>query len=197
MKETLRLILVLTITAALTGALLALANRLTEEPISEARRAELLAALNVVLPPHDNEPDHEKIVLNDQGREWVFYPARMDNEFVGAAFTANEEGYGGKITVLTGVTADGRIHAVHILQQLETPGLGANISLPGFTDQFRGGDITRPERLKVRQDGGGIQAITAATISSRAVTEAVSAGIQAYLANRAAVSDRPKDESRQ
>ncbi len=186
MKEMLRLIFVLTVTAALTGALLALANKLTEAPIAAARRGELLKTLNTVLPEHDNAPDRETIAIQHDGREWTFYPARHDGVYAGTAFTAQAEGYGGSITVMVGLDADDRVHAIRILSQLETPGLGANIEQPRFLNQFAGRDATQPP--SVRQDNGDIQAVTAATISSRAVTDAVAKGLQAYLANRAQVT---------
>ncbi len=195
MKETLRLILVLTVTATLTGVLLAVAGNLTRDPIAAARRADLLNALNVVLPAHDNEPDRETAVIQVSDREWTFYPARQAGAYVGAAFTSTAEGYGGSITVMIGVNADDRINAVQILNQLETPGLGANITQTRFTDQFTGQTADRPAGLAVRQDGGEIQAITAATISSRAVAAAVAAGLKVYQAHRESVVTPPPSRS--
>ncbi len=191
MKESLKLILVLTVIAVLTGALLALANLLTENQIAEARRAELLQALNFVLPPHDNEPDREKTTLYDNGREHIFYPARKKGKFAGTAFTIGKTGYAGVVTVLVGITADDRIHAVRILSQSETPGLGANIARPAFTRQFAGQNTEHPEKLAIRQDDGDIHAVTAATISSRAVADAVITGLKIYQAHREQIRAAP------
>lgn len=188
MKEMIRLVFVLTLTAALTGGLLALANRLTEEPIAAARRAELLNTLNAVLPSHDNAPDRETVTNQVNGSPWIFYPARRGDDHVGTAFTAQAEGYGGSVTVMVGIDDQDRILAVRILNQLETPGLGANIEQSVFLEQFAGRSASQPPAL--RQDNGDIQAVTAATISSRAVTEAVADGLAAYRASRRQITDR-------
>ncbi len=183
MKEMLRLILVLTLTATLTGSLLAIANKWTEEPIQAARRADLLQALTVVLPEHDNEPDRDAITIEIETREHTFYPARCNGEFTGAAFTSRAEGYGGSITVMIGVDANDDIHAIHILNHQETPGLGANIANPEFTGQFSGQDAA-DGKTALRREGGNIEAVTAATVSSEAVTEAVNKGLNRYLMHR-------------
>ncbi len=188
MKETLRLIIVLTVTAALTGALLALANKLTEEPIQAARRAALLDSLQLVLPDHDNEPDRETVTIDIGEQQHTFYPARRDGEFAGAAFTSSAQGYGGSITVMIGVDADDRIHAIRVLNHLETPGLGANITNPNFTGQFAGLDGRHPDRINLVRDHGDIQAVTAATVSSEAVVKAVDQGLKIYLAYRDQIS---------
>ncbi len=194
MKETLRLILVLTLTATLTGALLAIANMWTEEPIQAARRADLLKALTLVLPEHDNEPDRDAIIIDIDGREQTFYPARRNGEFAGAAFTSRAEGYGGSITVMIGIDADDQIHAIHILTHQETPGLGANIAKPEFTGQFSGQEDT-DEKPALTRDGGGIEAVTAATVSSEAVVEAVNKALNMYLTHRETVRGTKQMES--
>ncbi len=191
MKETVRLILVLTITAALTGALLALANKLTEEPIQAARRAALLDSLQQVLPEHDNQPDHESVEIDIEDQQHTFYPARRDGEFAGAAFTSSAPGYGGAITVMIGVDADDQIHAIHVLNHLETPGLGANITQPDFTGQFAGLDGRHPDRINLVQDNGTIDAVTAATVSSEAVIKAVAQGLERYLTHRYSIRAAP------
>ena len=196
MKETVRLILVLTVTAALTGALLALANRLTEEPIQAARRAALLNSLERVLPDHDNEPDREQITLEIEGREHTFYPARRHGEFAGAALTGAAAGYGGVITVMIGIDAGDRIHAIHVLDHVETPGLGANITRPEFTGQFKELDGRNPERINLTRDQGAIDAVTAATVSSEAVIKAVREGVERYLAHRDTVREASRNGGR-
>jgi len=180
MKEMLRLVFVLTAICVAAGLLLAWVNELTAEPIAEAQRAERIKAIRAVLPAYDNEPDTDTYTAEEDGRPWMFYIGRTQGRFTGAAFeTSSDKGYSGTITVMAGVNADGRVHAIRILSHKETPGLGAKIHEPEFTRQFAGRDL-RSTGWAVRKDGGEIDQITAATISSRAVVQAVHRGLQVY-----------------
>ncbi|MFA4991277.1 MAG: RnfABCDGE type electron transport complex subunit G [Candidatus Omnitrophota bacterium] len=92
-----------------------------------------------------------------------------DYQPVGYVFIAKKYGYSSDIEIMVGVRSDGTITGVKVLSQNETPGLGAKISTqPSFTEQFKGRDVRAIEISK-----SGIQGITAATISSRAVVEAI------------------------
>jgi electron transport complex protein RnfG len=187
MKETLRLILTLTAICVLSGALLALVNGMTAEPIEQARRAEQTAALKRVLPPADNDPLRDTVTIEEAGRAWTFYVARADGAFAGAAFeTVTSMGYGGNIVIIVGVTADGTVQGIQILEQKETPGLGAKITEESFLAQFAGRSATETT-WAVSKDQGDIDQITAATISSRAVVAAVREGIDVYLRHAAAI----------
>ena len=88
------------------------------------------------------------------------------------AAKAAPAGYGGPVEIVVGITPDGTVGGVRIVSQSETPGLGTEVTREAFTGQFEGrSDL---ESLKVKQDGGSIDAVTGATISSRAVTRGVS-----------------------
>jgi electron transport complex protein RnfG len=187
MKETFRLILVLTAICLGAGLLLAYVNKLTAAPIREAERAEKLRAISRVLPEYDNQPDKDVHEASHRGRHWTFYVARQDGRVVGAAFeTTSSKGYGGNITLMVGVQAGGKVKGIEILKQKETPGLGAKIQNPEFRKRFAGRSIEGTD-WRVRKDGGDIDEITAATISSRAVLEAVEVGLKAYKAHAAAI----------
>jgi len=181
MKETARLVVSLTVICVVAGLLLAWVNDLTAGPIASAAREEKLAAIRAVLPPFDNEPDTDTVTVTQNKQEWVFYLARKGGAFAGAAFeTRSSEGYGGTIRLMVGVTADGKVKAIQILEHKETPGLGAKISTAEFRGQFANKDIKKT-KWAVKKDGGDIDAITAATISSRAVTQAVKEGLDVYV----------------
>lgn len=185
MKEALRLTVILTLICLLSGALLAWVSTLTAAPIEAARKAEKNDALRTVLPEFDNQPSQDTLPINEGGKSWTFYLAKKSGAVVGAAFEAtSEHGYGGKIDVLVGIDADGKVYGFDVLQQHETPGLGAKIDQPDFKGLFRGLDL-RATRWAVRKDGGDLQEITAATISSRAVVEAIKEGTAVYLAHEA------------
>lgn len=91
-------------------------------------------------------------------------------------YTSAAKGYGGAVSVMTGINNDGEIVAIEILSHDETPGLGANSTKPTFKDRFSGksGMLTVD---KNSNEGQNVQAITAATITSKAVVSAVNAVI--------------------
>jgi len=97
---------------------------------------------------------------------------------VGHAFMTNGKGYGGKIGILIGLETDRSIRGIRIISHQETPGLGTKITGSGFLGQFAGLSV---DKLALRKDGGSIDAITGATISSRAVAEGVVAGIVSVI----------------
>ena len=187
MKDVLKLLLVLTLICFLAGLLLAMVNKVTEDPIRRAQRAEKMEAIRKVLPPCDNRPDEETVTVSDHNAQWTFYVARRGGQYAGAAFEASsDKGYGGTIRVMVGVNADGTVNAIEILSHKETPGLGARISEPAFKNRFAGRDI-QDTTWAVRKDGGDIDEITAATISSRAVVGAVADGLAVYQGHAATI----------
>ncbi len=98
---------------------------------------------------------------------------------VGYVFTAGAKGYGGTVAVMVGLDNEGVITGIEILSHAETPGLGANAVKPDFKNRFMGksGTLTVD---KVSNDGQNVQAITAATITSKAVTAAVNSVTAAF-----------------
>ena len=181
MKETLKLVGTLTLICLCAGTLLAYINGLTEEPIRAALYAEKMAAVTDVLPPHDNRPAEATVAIEEDGRTWTFYTARRGENYVGAAAeSSSQEGYGGTITIMVGLSADGSVQGVSVLKHKETPGLGARITEPEFTGRFAGKSLTGT-RWAVSKDQGEIDHITAATISSRAVVGAVKQAVDVYL----------------
>ncbi len=186
MMESLKLVVVLTIICSVAGALLAVVHDVTAEPIAAAAMKEKGDAIMQVLPPCDNHPGEAIVTVDADGRTWTFYVARKDGQFVGAAFEAvSSAGYGGDITIMAGVTAEKTVQGIQVLAHKETPGLGAWISGEIFRGQFAGRSIA-DTTWAVAKDGGDIDQITAATISSRAVTGAVKAGLDVFTANAAA-----------
>lgn len=188
MKDLFKMAGVLTLISVLAGALLAITNSVTREPIANSKRAEKLDAMRQVLPEYDNDPMADIRVIQAAGREWTFYVARRQGQCVGVAFDAESaQGYSGTIRIMAGVTvADDAVRGVEIVEQLETPGLGAKIAEPDFTDQFKNRGIAAT-KWAVTKDGGDIHAITGATISPRAVVSALKGGLDVYLQNKAQI----------
>ena len=101
------------------------------------------------------------------------YPAKKDSVLVGYAVNTNtKKGFSGNISLMAGFKPDGTIVNITVLEQKETPGLGTKMTEPLFKDQFTDKNPSS-FTLKVKKDGGQIDAITAATISSRAFCDAI------------------------
>jgi len=190
MKETLRLIITLTLICLISGGLLAGFDGLTRERIAEVNIQRRQTALEAVLPGtnhYDNTPISDSVTVRHLDRDWTFFTARKAGVFAGAAVeTGSPNGYSGKIRLMFGFDADGKSIGIAILEQKETPGLGANIDTKKFRDKLAGLDLLKTN-WHVKKDGGDIDHITAATISSRAVVEAVREALDAYMANRQAI----------
>lgn len=189
MKELVKLVVVLTLISALAGVLLAFTNKVTRAPIEAARRQEMLDALAQVLPLFDNQPDTCLKTISDEGAGWTFHIARKENQFAGTAFvTTSMKGYGGPISIMVGLNADDTLRKIRVLSQQETPGLGSKIAHGPFATQFDGKSIPNT-RWAVTKDGGEIHAITGATISSRAVTDAIKRGCDVYAKHKADIAE--------
>jgi electron transport complex protein RnfG len=195
MKETLRMTCVLTALCLAAGLLLAEIRKITAEPIEEAERAAGMRAVEAVLPPHDNDPDRDRVEIRAGGKTWVFFVATDAGGYAGAAFAArSERGYGGAIDVVVGVTAGNTLKGIEIVAHRETPGLGSKIESPAFRRGFEGRNALDPSWCRVSKDDpgrGGIDAVTGATISSRAVAGAVAEGLSVFRNNVGTLS-RPK-----
>lgn len=190
MKEMIKMLAVMTVFSLVAGLFLAWTDRVTRGPIEQARKKEMLDALRRVLPPSDNDAFTETNTVAVAGRAWVFHVARKADAYAGAAFETQSEGYGGPIRLLVGLQADGAVNAVEVLQaEKETPGLGSKVRESSFLGQFRDRKSADTRWCAVRKDGGEIHAITGATISSRAVSRAVKAGLDVYAAHATKIQE--------
>jgi electron transport complex protein RnfG len=108
-----------------------------------------------------------------EGDSLDVYPAKIDDTIIGYAINSYTlKGFSGNVSLMAGFKPDGTIINITVLEQKETPGLGTKMTEPEFKDQF---NDKNPAvfQLKVKKDGGSVDAITAATISSRAFCDAV------------------------
>ena len=108
--------------------------------------------------------------MSDYDFEDDIYVIYTDGVKIGYAFLAVGRGYGGTITILVGLENETTIKGIAVVSHSETPGLGARITESSFVDEFAGLNISE---AAVKRDGGQIDALTGATISSRAVADAV------------------------
>jgi len=194
MRSTVRLIVALTITCAVSALALSVIHGLTEEPIEEQKRLAIMRAVQEVLPPFDNDPAQETLTIvleqdEDGAADTVtVYLGTREGQISGAAFQTFGGGYGGFIDIMVGIDLDGRISGVKILEHEETPGLGAKIEEPSFRGQFKGKSLENSVlvngNLAVKNDGGDIDALTGATISPRGVAQAAGAGLKIFARHR-------------
>jgi Na+-translocating ferredoxin:NAD+ oxidoreductase subunit G len=146
----------------------------TKAPIELSILNKKLQAIKQVVPEFNNNPNSEMYKLpTGEGDSLEIYPAKKDSVIVGYAVNTNtKKGFAGNINLMAGFKPDGTIYNISVLSQSETPGLGTKMTEPLFKDQFNGKNPSS-FKLKVKKDGGPVDAITAATISSRAFCNAV------------------------
>jgi len=179
-----KLIRVLTVICLVASAALAFVYNATKDRIAEEIRKETLQAVVQVLPPHDNEPDKNTKVLSlgkdKRGHEvtMTFYRGEKESHVVGYAFDVAGKGFGGTMRLMVGVDDGGRINGVKVLSHAETPGLGAKMEEDWFTGQFKG--YSDPGKLKIKKDGGKLDQITGASITSRAAAKAIAHGLEIF-----------------
>jgi len=156
--------------------LLAGTNVITSEKIALNAVETEKASRMLVLPEGKN---YGEVTTLESGITYCVGTDDSGNQ-VGYVFTAGAKGYGGTVSVMVGLDNDGVITGIEILSHAETPGLGANAVKPDFKNRFSGKSGTLIVD-KVSNDGQNIQAITAATITSKAVTAAVNSVIAAFV----------------
>lgn len=168
------MVMSLTLISLVASACLGFVYEFTKEPIELANLNKKLNAIKEVVPDFNNNPNDEMYRLpTGDGDSLEIYPAKKDNEIVGFAVnTYSSKGFSGNISLMAGFKPDGTIMNITVLEQKETPGLGTKMTEPAFKNQF---NDKNPEDfvLKVKKDGGQVDAITAATISSRAFCDAI------------------------
>lgn len=175
----------LTVICLVAGAILAGVNMYTTGPIAATKAAALEAAIKAVTPDFDNKPTEDAyMAVTADGDSLKIYPATKDGKFVGAAVESNtKKGFSGEIKVIVGFDAEGKLLNYSVLQHAETPGLGSKMQEWFSADKNHQSVLGRnlaDGELKVSKDGGDVDAITAATISSRAFLNAVNRAYSAF-----------------
>ncbi|MBR3724794.1 MAG: RnfABCDGE type electron transport complex subunit G [Bacteroidales bacterium] len=163
------MLLSLTMIAVVAAAALAFVSYITAAPIAEAQKAKKEAAVKAVLPAFDKieETDIDGIACTKA--------YGSDGNLVGMAIEASsEKGFGGHLGAMVGFDTEGNITGYQILQTAETPGLGAKAG--EWFQKGNKGDVigmNPSTELKVKKDGGSVDAISGSTITSRAFCELI------------------------
>ncbi len=169
MRDILKLTLELTLISAISAGLLAFVSSRTQAARERAAEAKRLDAARNVL---HLEADETFRFDEDRG---VFVAEKGGRATKSAVEGESEHGYGGPVRVIVAADAEGRVIDFAVIQSSETPGLGSKIAGEKFASGIRGKPVGADWR--VRQDGGDVDAVTSATISSRAACEAVAAAL--------------------
>jgi len=182
--------IILTVITLVSGIGLGFVYEITKEPIAQAQDAAKKEAWQEVFPEASSS-DFEEIDVDAKAAEKAIKDLGVKAEIdevcevkggeAGYIVTATDkEGYGGDIKITVGITSDGTVSGISILSISETAGLGMKATEPVFYEQYEG---KQTDRFVVSKDGGDgepIDALSGATITSRAVTGAVNAALGYY-----------------
>ena len=181
MRKTLKMLAPAFILLAISGImalLLGATNLLTAQKISERAAQTQQQAIAKVLPAQS----YEAKTVTLEGTEYAYSVAKNGNEIVGYAFTLSHNGYGGAVETVVGLTPSGSVAGIEVSDVSgETPGLGQNAAKEEFGAQFK----NKSQTLSVVKSGAGeqeVNAVTGATITSKAVTENVNTAFKLFSA---------------
>ncbi len=182
MPEFVRMIVVLFAACSISAGSLSVVNIVTKAPIAAWDAKQKEVALREVFTEADS---FTELAANADATaaKTQIWEAQKGGQSVGQIFLIETQGYSGAIKIMFGTNADGALTGMKVLSHTETPGLGAKITTPAFRDQYK--NKTR-EQLALKKDqpeSGQIDAITAATISSRAVTRGIASALETYSKN--------------
>ena len=179
MNETLKLGLILFIITAVAASILAVSNEVTSERIAEADRIANDLAKQQVL----EDAKEFKVVDEERLKEIAGSNSHIveinegygnGSEIAGYTFKIKVNGYGGEIEFITGISVDGKITGINVLNHAETPGLGANAKKSYFSNSFKnkpvGSELTA---VKDPKGDNEVQALTSATITTNAIVDGV------------------------
>jgi electron transport complex protein RnfG len=181
MKEMIKMIVVLTALCVISGGALAFVHKKTA-PLIENNQLKFIKgpAVEAILKGAANDPIKDRFKITTDGNSRNFFVGVMDGKPRAVAFESSGKGFGGDVNIMVGVDLDtDKILGVGVTTQSETPGMGTRAKTdPTFVSQFKGQALEQV--FKVKQDGGQVDALSGATITSRAVSFGVTAAGKVY-----------------
>ncbi|MFH2052194.1 MAG: RnfABCDGE type electron transport complex subunit G [bacterium] len=182
MKEPVNLALRLGLICAVAALALTQVDAFTREPIALAEARAQREAVAAVLPPF-TELVADTLRPGEADQALYFTGMGPDGPVGTALVTASGLGYSGLIELMLGLDAKGNVNGVRVLRHAETPGLGANYAAPELLDRFYKGRPGGGE-WKVTKDGGPVDAVTGATVTGRAICDAIDRGWDRWSRDR-------------
>ena len=181
MKENIKLGLILLLITGIAGILLGGAYEITKVPIAKQIASDRQAAMKEILPSADK---FDTADVDIKGNEKIseVNAGLTGTQIAGYAIKVTPKGYSGAVNIMVGISTEGKVTGIKILSHTETPGLGANAPKPEFSGQYKDKPIeNKLEVVKIAPTKENqIQAITGATITSKAVTLGVNDAIDFY-----------------
>ena len=181
MREMIKMVIVLTILSCFSGGVLAYLRNSTQERIdNQVLEFVKGPAVRTIFEGAENNPITDRFILKDGDVERTVFVAFYEGEPRGVAIETFGKGYGGDVGLMVGIDLkENNLMGVGVTTHAETPGMGAKAkSDPKFVEQFKDQPIDQP--IKVTADGGSINAISGATITSRAVSNAATEAGELY-----------------
>ncbi|MDY6788216.1 MAG: RnfABCDGE type electron transport complex subunit G [candidate division WOR-3 bacterium] len=180
MKENIIQVIKLVLVCIVAASVLAVVYSVTKEPIEKAKAEEKIKAVRAVISGYEDGMTMKTDTVTDSNdNQFVIYTV-IDNQnnVIGRSIASySDEGYGGTVNIMIGMDSDYTVTGLYVLSHKETPGLGSKMDTDEFKSQFIGLSDTDAD-ISVRKDGGDIDAITSATITSRAVCRAIDTGLK-------------------
>jgi len=194
MRELIKMVIVLTILSTLSGGLLA-GLRISTAAQIENQQLKFVKgpAIKLILEGASNDPIVDRFKVADGDIDRSFFVGKFNGKADTVAFESFGKGYGGDVGLMVGVDIENdKIIAVNVTTHSETPGLGANAKDdPSFASQFKGFAITEP--AKITKDGGQVNAMSGATITSRAVCSAATDAGKIYQKLKPKIAEKLKE----
>ena len=186
MKSMIKNTLILTAITLVSGLLLGLVYEVTKEPIANAQELAKKEAYQKVM---SDANEFEQIDVDTDVNSPSVYVEEVVKATSGektkgyVITTVSKNGYGGDIQIAVGISSEGIVSGIEILQISETAGLGMNAQKEEFRQQYVGKEVGKSGYVVTKQGAKAeneIDAITSATVTSNAVTEAVNAAVSYY-----------------
>lgn len=178
--------LTLFVITVIAGVSLGFINDITKGPKEQAKLARKINALKNVLPEFNNNPVEDvKRIKWDLAKDSIeIYAGFLNENQSGTAVVgSSEKGFSGLVKIMVGFNPDGSIKNIAVLEQKETPGLGTKMKDEKFIKQFRDKHPSA-YNLKVKKDQGDVDALTGATITTRAFGEATQMAYDVFVENQ-------------
>lgn len=191
MRDMVKMVLVLTILSSFSGGILAAVRDVTRDKIEyQQLKFEKEPAIRKILEGCVNNPVSDRFRVDVSATDTPIFPGRFDDRDTVVVFESFGKGFSGEIGLMVGVDpATDKITGVAVTTHSETPGIGSKAKEDGtFGKQFSGRPVTAEFRVKA--DGGEIDAITGATITSRGVCLAVTKAGETYKTLKPEINEK-------
>jgi len=200
MNKSIQMILVLSLIALISGLLLGGLNEMTKETIENniLKFKKIPAVADIYQTVNGTSTAQERLALEENllaekryldledGSQMLFFVIRKEGVPYAITLENSGKGFGGDLGVMTGFELEtGNLVGIGITTLSETPGLGTRVKESIFRNQFS--NLPAGQNLAVKKDGGSVDAITGATVSSRAVCQAINQSIEAFKKHQASI----------